>query len=444
MSYKIIPTETFKTQVKTLQKKYTWKTKMYGTTCQLSGGYGFPDSFQGSVEGELPFIKVSNMSLPGNEMDIVNANNYVSIRIASSMGWKPFPASAVVFAKVGAALKLNCRRILIKPTLIDNNMMAAIPQDGFDSAFLYHFRCVIDFGDFVQDGALPSINQEQVGSIKLPDINKDEQRLIAEILDTIDEAIQKTEALISKLKAMKQGLLQDLLTRGLDKNGKLRNPKTHPEQFKDSPLGMIPREWDVGRIDQFLNPTDGIKPGPFGSSITKIMYTPEGYKVYGQEQVIAGDLTVGDYYISTDKFNELRTFEIHENDILMSLVGTVGRVLVVRSPFKPGIINPRLIRFRPVLSKGNPIFLRELLMSDIVKKQLASLFQGGTMPVLSATIMRKLILAKPKQYEQEMIAKILLTHDASIRTEEQYCDKLKLQKKGLMHDLLTSKVRVEV
>ena len=290
----------------------------------------------------------------------------------------------------------------------------------------------------------PKLMNNVMGNIVIPFPPLPEQRRIAEILETIDETIQKTETLISKFKAMKQGLLHDLLTRGLDNNCKLRDPNTHPEQFKDSPLGMIPREWDIGRIDQFLNPTDGIKPGPFGSSITKIMYTPEGYKVYGQEQVIAGDLTVGDYYISTDKFNELRTFEIHENDILMSLVGTVGRVLVVQSPFRPGIINPRLIRFRPFLSKGNPIFLRELLMSDIVKKQLASLFQGGTMPVLSATIVKKLILAKPKQYEQEMIAKILLAHDARIRTEEQYRDKLKLQKKGLMHDLLTGKIRVKV
>lgn len=215
------------------------------------------------------------------------------------------------------------------------------------------------------------------------------------------------------------------------------------EQFKDSPFGRIPKEWDIGGIDQFLSPTDGIKPGPFGSSITKRMYTAEGYRVYGQEQVIADDLTVGDYYISTDKFNELRTFEIRENDILMSLVGTVGCVLVVRPPFKPGIINPRLIRFRPVPSKGNPIFLKELLMSDIVKGQLASLFQGGTMPVLSATTMRKLILAKTKQYEQEMISRLLIVHDARIRAEEQYRDKLKLQEKGLMHDLLTGKVRVK-
>jgi len=319
-------------------------------------------------------------------------------------------------------------------------------KNGIDTNFGWHLLSywATSLRVVAQGSTFEAIGKQELANLQIADIPLPEQRRIAEILDTIDEVIQKTEALISKFKAMKQGLLYDLLTRGLDKNGKLRDPKAHPEQFKDSPLGMIPREWDTGRIDQFLNPTDGIKPGPFGSSITKIMYTPEGYKVYGQEQVISGDLTVGDYYISPDKFNELRTFEIHENDILMSLVGTVGRVLVVRSPFRPGIINPRLIRFRPVLSKGNPIFLRELLMSDIVKKQLASLFQGGTMPVLSATIVKKLILAKPKQYEQEMIAKILLAHDARIRTEEQYRDKLKLQKKGLMHDLLTGKVRVEV
>lgn len=63
---------------------------------------------------------------------------------------------------------------------------------------------------------------------------------MSEILDTIDEAIQKTEALIEKLKPMKEGMLHDLLARGVDENGKLRDPKAHPEQFKDSPLGKIP------------------------------------------------------------------------------------------------------------------------------------------------------------------------------------------------------------
>ncbi len=68
-----------------------------------------------------------------------------------------------------------------------------------------------------------------------------EQRRIAEILDTLDEAIRKTEQVIAKLQQMKQGLLHDLLTRGIDDNGELRDPERHPEQFKDSPLGRIPR-----------------------------------------------------------------------------------------------------------------------------------------------------------------------------------------------------------
>jgi type I restriction enzyme S subunit len=75
-----------------------------------------------------------------------------------------------------------------------------------------------------------------------------EQRLIAEILDTLDKAIRKTEQIIAKLKQLKQGLLHDLLTRGIDENGELRDPERHPEQFKDSPLGRIPREWGVAML----------------------------------------------------------------------------------------------------------------------------------------------------------------------------------------------------
>ena len=64
------------------------------------------------------------------------------------------------------------------------------------------------------------------------------------MLDTVDEAIAKTEAVIAKLRQVRAGLLHDLLTRGLDENGQLRDPIAHPEQFQDSPLGGIP-EWHV-------------------------------------------------------------------------------------------------------------------------------------------------------------------------------------------------------
>src|SRR5690606_33484545 len=79
-----------------------------------------------------------------------------------------------------------------------------------------------------------------------------EQRRIAAILDTLDEAIRQTEALIAKLKQIKRGLLHDLLTRGIDDNGELRDPERHPEQFRDSPLGRVPRGWMVSRLENQL------------------------------------------------------------------------------------------------------------------------------------------------------------------------------------------------
>ena len=78
--------------------------------------------------------------------------------------------------------------------------------------------------------------------------NRAEQSRIAAVLDTVDEAITKTETVIAKLKQVRAGLLHDLLTRGLDENGQLRDPIAHPEQFQDSPIGRIPREWELTRL----------------------------------------------------------------------------------------------------------------------------------------------------------------------------------------------------
>lgn len=99
---------------------------------------------------------------------------------------------------------------------------------------------------------LRNLSGHAVQGIVVPAYPLPEQRRIAEILDTVDEAIRKTEQVIAKLKLIKQGLLHDLLTRGIDENGELRDPVRHPEQFKDSPLGRIPREWEVRPLSTFV------------------------------------------------------------------------------------------------------------------------------------------------------------------------------------------------
>jgi type I restriction enzyme S subunit len=108
-------------------------------------------------------------------------------------------------------------------------------------------------------------------------------------------------------------------------------------------LGEVPAYWDVKRLGYLCS---DIKAGPFGSSLTKDMYVGEGYRIYGQEQVIPNDFTIGDYYISQDTYSRLQQYEVQQGDILISCVGTFGRIATVPDGIEPGIINPRLMRLR--------------------------------------------------------------------------------------------------
>src|SRR2546427_2897947 len=101
---------------------------------------------------------------------------------------------------------------------------------------------------------VPGLNRNDAYAISLKLPPPPEQVEIAAILATVDEVIQKTDALISKLKRMKQGLMQDLLSRGIDEKGKIRSEKTH--KFKDSPLGRIPVEWVVSTVSRCLDSVD--------------------------------------------------------------------------------------------------------------------------------------------------------------------------------------------
>lgn len=173
------------------------------------------------------------------------------------------------------------------------------------------------------------------------------------------------------------------------------------------------------------------------------MYVGNGYKVYGQEQVISGDFSIGDYYISDEKYNELTAFRISAGDILISLVGTFGQVAVVPENFHSGIINPRLLKIRFPSSRIDSDFIAQELKSDFVLNQLKQLQQGGTMGVLSATTVKPVKLIIPPIDQQQIIATSLESVDRSINFKKEKLSSLINCKKALMQDLLTGKVRVK-
>jgi Type I restriction modification DNA specificity domain. len=140
-----------------------WAEKTLGDLCSFLAGSAFPKKYQGDINGEYPFIKVSDMNLAGNERYINNSNNWITETIRAKMRAKLHPKGGIAFAKIGVALTYNRRRILTQPTIVDNNMMSAIPEtDVVHPIFFYYLLTTIDFNDVVCGTSLPYLRVDDL------------------------------------------------------------------------------------------------------------------------------------------------------------------------------------------------------------------------------------------------------------------------------------------
>lgn len=167
----------------------------------------------------------------------------------------------------------------------------------------------------------------------------------------------------------------------------------------------IPDSWFFCFFEDICsNKPHAIKAGPFGSSLTKSCYTPSGYKIYGQEQVIRGDANYGDYYIDEKKFLELKSCEVEVRDLLISLVGTIGKVLIIPDKFEKGIINPRLVKVS-LHSEISPEYIAKYLGSTLAINMFKRDSHGGTMEILNLKMLKGLPIPLPPVIEQYEIVR---------------------------------------
>ena len=283
------------------------------------------------------------------------------------------------------------------------------------------------------------LNSTIVKDLEFPLPSVEEQQKIASFLDhetaKIDTLIAKQETLIALLKEKRQAVISHVVTRGL-------NPDAPMKDSGVEWLGEVPEHWKVQRF-KFL--CDNIIAGPFGSSITKDMYVKKGYKVYGQEQVIPNNFTLGDYYISEDNFNALSRYRAFSEDLLISCVGTFGKIAVFPKNAEEGIINPRLIK-ASIKRDNNPYFIREFLKSETVFKQFELLSRGGTMGVINIAILNEIFAVAPPKEEQNKIYSYLLIQKSKFKYLIEKCElQIKLSKErktALISAAITGKIDV--
>jgi type I restriction enzyme, S subunit len=319
------------------------------------------------------------------------------------------------------------------------------PRGGFGAEFSHQiFRSIPFQEEFYRYGKgivadLWSTNYSEMKNIVLAVPPESEQSSIASFLklevSKIDGLIAEQEKLIALLKEKRQAVISHAVTKGLNPNAPMKDSGIEW-------LGEVPAHWEVKRLKFALS---DVKAGPFGSALTKDMYIADGYRVYGQEQVIPGDFTIGDYFISSERFADLQQYEVLPGDVLVSCVGTFGRIAVVPEDVVPGIINPRLIRLRAVLGVI-PEYLCELLRSNVVYEQLSLLSRGGTMDVINIGTLSEIWLPVPPQHEQaEVLRKLaVVSHGFGglVEQAEKGIDLLKERRSALISAAVTGKIDV--
>lgn len=177
--------------------------------------------------------------------------------------------------------------------------------------------------------------------------------------------------------------------------------------------------WTYHRLDELGGTSKpALKAGPFGSAVTKDSYVSSGYKVYGQQEVVSGNINAEKYYISCESFRRHKSCAVEPGDILITMMGTVGRTLVVPDGADAGIINPRLMRISLDARRVDPLFARAFLNAPPTQRLLARRAHGGTMDGLNAEALGSIKIPIPPLPEQRKIAEILRTWDEAIEKLE--------------------------
>ena len=293
-----------------------------------------------------------------------------------------------------------------------------------------------------QGTTFEAINKNDLLSLILKLPAKPQLSKIAEILDTLDTAIHETEAIIDKLKAVKQGLLHDLLTRGVYANSELRPRQAEaPHLYKESPLGWIPKKWNLKTLDQILS-----EPTKNG------LYKQSQYHGRGPLMVQMGGLFAGEAAtfntasrVQVSPF-ELNNFGLASGDLLFARRSLVfegaGQCVIVRDLPEPATFESSIVRVRVKVDEAHPEFVCQFLRGHGSSKQRRTFIRQVAVSGVSSKDIRELIVPLPSPDEQTLALTRLKAMQHRIDSEQASLDKLRRQKVGLMNDLLTGRVRV--
>ena len=319
---------------------------------------------------------------------------------------------------------------------------AVLPKPKVDAKWLYYSLAAFDLTKLNEATGVPSINRDWLYRVKLGSDEFDGQRRISEILSTVDEAIEQTEALIAKYQQVKAGLMHDLFTRGVSPDGRLRPTyKQAPHLYKESPLGWIPKEWGVVTVRECGSVKLGRQRSPdqfsgrWTTPYLRVANVFDGFIDYSD--ILEMDFTP----------DERRTFSVQQGDILLNegqSLELVGRCAIFNGPDEVFCFQNTLVRFR-TFDRQYPPFYRFLFKWFLDCRLFIRIAKQTTSVAhLGADRFSKMYCVSVPYEEQIRISDRLAALQARLDTDSAHAAKLRQQKHGLMQDLLSGRVPVKV
>ena len=195
-------------------------------------------------------------------------------------------------------------------------------------------------------------------------------------------------------------------------------------------------DWEQRKVTELLkNSSSAMKIGPFGSALKKEYFVEEGIKVYAQENAFTGDFSMGDYYITEDKYKELKSCELYPGDLVISMMGTIGACAIFPKNAEKGIMNSHLLRLQ-FNNEVIPEYIMYLLRDSVlIRKQIDRLSVGSIMSGLSSSVVKKLVFPIPKLAEQKRIVEYLDSIDRLITLHQRKCEEMKTLKKYMLQKM---------
>lgn len=390
--------------------------------------------------GAIPneFVYVDLESVVAGELLSVN---FLSKKDAPSRAQRNLSSGDILYQTVRPYQRNNYFFEGDKKKYVASTGYAQIKAKEFNK-YLYHY---LHTDDFISDvlsrctgTSYPAIAPKELSRVLvyLP-LNREEQKHISDILSTCDTVIQKTQKTIDKYRAIKQGMMQDLFTRGLTKDGKLRpSYKEAPELYKESELGMIPKEWAETPVIEIGEVISG------GTPFTKNTDFWDGNIPF----VTPNDLSVneGAYITSTERYitvlglSKSSAIELPEGTLIISSRAPIGYLAIASF----NCVTNQGCKSVVFDSKQAPLFHYYNFQRYVNKMK--SLGSGTTFAEISKKDVEKVKVSYPLKDEQIAIAKRLSSIDSTIQKEEAVLEKYKNIKIGLMARLLTPPEDAEI